>query len=126
MLCFGLFFMFLGVLFFFDKALLALGNLLFLSAFPLLIGFGRTFKFFNPIGKSAEKIKGIACFFLGIVLVIVGWPMIGICVEAYGIIKLFGSFFPIVVRSIQSMLYGMFGWESSLLNKIGGIKESGV
>eukprot|EP00939_MAST-03C_sp_MAST-3C-sp1_P004648 g4648.t1 len=126
MLCFGIFFMFLGVIFFFDKALLALGNILFLCAFPMMIGFQRTLKFFNPIGKSTTKITGILCFFSGIFVVLWGWPVVGMLVECYGIVKLFGSFFPIMIRSIQTFIFGIFGWESTMLNKLGGIKESGV
>ena len=126
MLCFGILFMFLGVLFFFDKALLALGNMLFLCAFPMMIGFTRTLKFFNPIGKSGAKIRGILCFFCGIGLVLFGWPVVGMIVEVYGIVKLFGTFFPIMVRSIQTFIFGIFGRESAMLNKLGGIKESGV
>jgi hypothetical protein len=126
MLCFGILFMFLGVIFFFDKALLALGNILFLGAFPLMIGFSRTLKFFNPWKKGTEKLKGIVCFFCGILLVLFGWPMVGILVEAYGIFKLFGSFFPIMIKSIQGFISSIFGTESSLLRKMGGIKESGV
>ena len=44
----------------------------------------------------------------------------------YGIFKLFGSFFPIMIKSIQGFISSIFGTESSLLRKMGGIKESGV
>jgi hypothetical protein len=110
-----------------------------------MIGFSRTLKFFNPWKKGTEKLKGIICFFCGILLVLFGWPMIGILVEAYvafvlsyhththtqtknryGIFKLFGSFFPIMIKSIQGFISSLFGTESSLLRKMGGIKESGV
>ena len=110
-----------------------------------MIGFSRTLKFFNPWKKGTEKLKGIICFFCGILLVLFGWPMIGILVEAYvllhitrkptidkhtqnryGIFKLFGSFFPIMIKSIQGFISSIFGTESSLLRKMGGIKESGV
>ena len=52
------------------------------QAFPLMIG-SRTTKFFNPWKKGTEKLKGIICFFCGILLVLFGWPMVGILVEAY-------------------------------------------
>jgi hypothetical protein len=41
LLGFGSFMMLMGIVFFFDRGLLALGNLMFLSAFPFLIGFSR-------------------------------------------------------------------------------------
>ncbi|KAJ9090748.1 hypothetical protein QFC20_007825 [Naganishia adeliensis] len=59
---FGMFFMFLGVVLFFDGALLALGNILFISGLPLLIGPTKTFYFFS----RRQKLRGTVCFFGGV------------------------------------------------------------
>jgi hypothetical protein len=50
-----------GIILFFDGPLLALGNILFLSGLPLIIGPTRTFYFFS----RKEKWRGTVCFFLG-------------------------------------------------------------
>jgi len=78
----GLVFMGLGVMFVFDRALLALGNVAFLASFPFLIGVQKSLNLFNPMARGA-KWKGIVAFVGGIFLVLVGWPFTGICVEAY-------------------------------------------
>ncbi|BAH94816.1 Os10g0337600 [Oryza sativa Japonica Group] len=44
---FGVFFSFLGIIFFFDKGLLAMGNILFLSGLGLTIGLKSTLQFFT-------------------------------------------------------------------------------
>ena len=49
----GSFFMFMGVIFFFDRGLLALGNLMFLSAFPFLIGVARYIHLYKPTNAAA-------------------------------------------------------------------------
>ena len=64
-------FLFLGMLLFFDKALLAMGNILFLSGVLFIIGARKTFRFFF----QARKAKGTACFMGGIALVLIGWPV---------------------------------------------------
>jgi hypothetical protein len=43
---FGVFFSFLGIVFVFDKGLLAMGNILFISGVSLTIGFKSTMQFF--------------------------------------------------------------------------------
>ncbi|KAL1500526.1 hypothetical protein AB1Y20_013182 [Prymnesium parvum] len=95
----GLLFMLLGVLMFFDKGLLAMGNILFLSGVVMIIGAKKTFKFFF----QKRKAKGTACFLGGILLVLYGWAMIGIFVEGFGFLNLFGDFFPIALGFLRNM-----------------------
>ncbi|OAE26286.1 hypothetical protein AXG93_3040s1030 [Marchantia polymorpha subsp. ruderalis] len=63
---FGVLFSFLGIIFFFDKGLLAMGN-------------------------------GSISFLVGFCLVLLGWAILGMIVEAYGFIVLFSGFWPTVV-----------------------------
>ena len=83
---FGLFFLFFGVMMMFDRALLAFGNLLFVTGVALVIGMQKTMAFFF----QARKIKGTTCFFTGIVIVLWGWTIIGMIIEVFGFINLFG------------------------------------
>merc|ERR1711970_1037330 len=55
---FGLFFMFMGVMFFFDRSLLAMGNILFLSGVTLLVGVSNAFNFFF----TGTRLPGSLCF----------------------------------------------------------------
>lgn len=93
----GCVFLFLGCLFFFDSALLALGDVLFLTGLVLTIGLGRTVRFFS----RPERMRGIIAFFGGVFLVMVRWPVIGMALQLYGLVYLFGQFFPIAAQSMK-------------------------
>ncbi|KZS13682.1 vesicle transport protein GOT1B [Daphnia magna] len=95
----GVAFIFLGILLFFDKGLLAIGNLLFLSGLAFIIGMKKTIFFFF----QRSKIKASSFFFLGIVIVFLGWPIIGMIAELYGFVLLFGGFLPNVVYYIRRL-----------------------
>ncbi|KAF9174255.1 Golgi Transport [Mortierella sp. AD010] len=96
---FGLFFMLMGVMMFFDGGLLAIGNILFLAGVTLVIGTQRTVVFF----ARPQKIRGTICFFSGIFLVFIKWPIIGVIVEFFGFINLFGDFFPEIVGVLRRL-----------------------
>lgn len=91
--------MFLGVVLFFDGGLLAIGNILFLSGLLLIIGLVRTLNFFS----RKEKIRGTFAFLGGIILVFMKYPFIGMTIEAFGFINLFGDFFPVVVGFLRKL-----------------------
>ena len=75
---FGALFFFLGMLFFFDSALLAMGNVLFLSGVALTIGPMRAGKFFI----RPKNVKGSASFLGGLLLVVVlRWCIVGMALE---------------------------------------------
>ncbi|KAH8996409.1 Got1-domain-containing protein [Lactarius hatsudake] len=96
---FGALFMLLGVVLFFDGALLALGNILFLGGLFLIIGPQKTFYFF----ARRNKLRGTACFLGGILLVFLKWPTVGVLVEMFGFLNLFGDFFPVILTFLRQL-----------------------
>ena len=81
----GFFFVF-GLILFFDRALLAMGNILFLIGITLLLGPQRTFAFF----ARRSKWRGTLAFWAGVLLILMRWPLVGFAVEMFGIFVLFG------------------------------------
>lgn len=104
---FGVFFLFFGMMLFFDKALLAIGNvsinyldavimssdsqlwlfvqILFVTGLSFVIGLERTFRFFF----QRHKFKATSFFLGGVFVVLVGWPIVGVVLEIYGFFLLF-------------------------------------
>ncbi|XP_020581259.1 vesicle transport protein GOT1-like isoform X2 [Phalaenopsis equestris] len=101
---FGVFFSFLGIIFFFDKGLLAMGNILFLAGLMLTIGLKSTMQFF----VKPKNYKGTASFGSGLFLILVGWPFFGMILEAYGFIVLFRGFWPTAAVFLQRL--PIVGW----------------
>lgn len=93
----GLLFLFLGVIFLFDSAMLALGDILFLTGLTMTIGVSRTLRFFS----RRDRIRGIISFFVGVFLVMIRWPVFGMILQFYGLVYLFGQFFPIAAQSMR-------------------------
>ncbi|KAI1882287.1 hypothetical protein AGOR_G00249120 [Albula goreensis] len=82
---------------FFDKALLAIGNILFVVGLSFVIGLERTFRFFF----QKHKMKATSFFLGGVFVVLIGWPMVGMVLEIYGFFLLFRGFFPVVIGFIR-------------------------
>ena len=95
----GFTFLFLGIIFLFDSTLLALGDILFLTGLTLTIGVSRTVRFFS----RKDRIRGIISFFGGVALVLFRWPMVGMTMQIYGFVYLFGQFFPIAAASLKDV-----------------------
>lgn len=84
---------------FFDRALLALGNILFLLGVLLIIGPEKTYVFFSRESKR----RGSFLLFSGVILILMKWTFIGFMVESLGIVGLFGDFFGIIVQFLRSL-----------------------
>ena len=93
----GCCFLFLGCLFLFDSAMLALGDIMFLSGLTLTIGVSRTIRFF----ARPDRLRGVIAFFGGVALVMFRWGIIGMILQFYGLVILFGQFFPIAAQSMK-------------------------
>lgn len=101
---FGIFFSFLGIIFFFDKGLLAMGNILFISGVMLTIGLRSTMQFFT----KPKNYKGTVSFGVGFFLVLIGWAVIGMILETYGFLVLFSGFWPTLAVFMQRI--PILGW----------------
>ncbi|PIA17474.1 Got1-domain-containing protein [Coemansia reversa NRRL 1564] len=99
MTAFGLALIGLGVVLFFDAGLIAIGNILFLAGMSMIIGVQKTVFFFT----RRDKLRGSIAFFAGFVLVLVKWPIVGILIEAFGFLNLFGDFFPVAINFLRSL-----------------------
>ena len=99
----GLLFVFLGCMLLFDRTLLTIGNVLFLSGLCVTMGLSRTMRFFKK--KAGDRgLRGVACFAAGVALVLFfRWPIVGIILEGFGFINLFGNFFPIALAAMRTM-----------------------
>ncbi|KAJ2082156.1 Golgi Transport [Coemansia sp. RSA 988] len=99
MTAFGLALIGLGVVLFFDAGLIAIGNILFLAGMSMIIGIQKTVFFFT----RRDKLRGSIAFFAGFILVLVKWPIVGILIEAFGFLNLFGDFFPVAINFLRSL-----------------------
>lgn len=84
---------------FFDSALLAMGNILFIIGLVLIIGPQRTITFFT----RPQKMRGTICFLFGILLILSKRSFIGFILESFGILGLFGDFFGTIVQFLRSV-----------------------
>jgi hypothetical protein len=89
----------LGITLFFNKTLMRLGNLLFVCGIPLMIGPGRTLGYF----LQPKKARATGCLVFGIFLVLVGHPVIGILLEIFGLLNLFGNMFPVLMIMAKNL-----------------------
>lgn len=102
-----------------------MGDILFLIGLTLTIGVSRTTRFFSRRDRlvrflhryhsplnSFSSISRCTCydcqrgniaFFGGILLVMMRWPIIGMICQIYGLIYLFGQFFPIAANAMRDM-----------------------
>ncbi|KAF4621335.1 hypothetical protein D9613_000549 [Agrocybe pediades] len=123
---FGALFMFLGVMLFFDAALLALGNILFVSGLTLIIGPQKTFYFF----ARKQKLRGTVCFIGGILLVFFKRPFIGMVIETFGFLNLFGDFFPVVITFLRQLPFIgtvlSMPYISTVVDRVAGSRTSAV
>ena len=87
---FSVFSLFVGIILFIERALLAIVNILFITGLSFAIGLERTFRF------SCHRNKGRATsFFVGCVCgVLMGWPIIGVLFETYGFFLLYRGYTP--------------------------------
>ncbi|XP_021888592.1 vesicle transport protein GOT1 [Carica papaya] len=104
LLGFGFFFSILGVILFFDRGLLALGNIFCLTAVAILLGWQSTWTLFT----SRKNYKGTVSFLFGLFFIFVRWPVVGIIFEVYGCVVLFGGFWPSVKMFLNQIPF--VGW----------------
>jgi Got1/Sft2-like family len=50
-----------------------------------------------------DRIRATICFFLGIALVVMRWGLIGMALEGFGFLNLFGNFLPTVLTVARQL-----------------------
>ena len=62
-------------------------------------GVQKTVAFFG----QRKRWRAGGCFGLGVALVMFRWVKVGILIEAFGILNLFGDFFPVIVAFLRQL-----------------------
>mmetsp|Transcript_26700 Transcript_26700/g.38176 ORF Transcript_26700/g.38176 Transcript_26700/m.38176 type:complete len:235 (+) Transcript_26700:2377-3081(+) len=89
----------MGIMLFFEGNLMRIGNICFIAGIFLLIGPSRVSGYFlNESRLQATTISGI-----GVLLVLFGKPKIGILIEIFGLLNLFGNMFPLLLALGKKM-----------------------
>ncbi|KAH6772869.1 hypothetical protein C2S52_004298 [Perilla frutescens var. hirtella] len=96
---FGFIFTLIGVMLFFDKGFLAIGNILLLSGFILTAGLSSSMLFF----LKPKNYKGTILLVLGFFLVVTGCPMSGLFLETCGFIFLFRELWPTIANFLRRL-----------------------
>ena len=89
----------LGISLFLNKALLRLGNLLFITSVVVTMGLSRTAAFF----LKPKNLRATVCLGIGIVLVVIGSPVFRMILEVFGLLNLFGNMFPVIMAVAKTM-----------------------
>jgi hypothetical protein len=75
-------------------------QILFIAGLACVIGLERTFRFFF----QKHKVKASVAFFGGIIIVLLGWPLVGMLAETYGFVLLFRYVVSAFYCQVQSFL----------------------
>mmetsp|Transcript_33912 Transcript_33912/g.34544 ORF Transcript_33912/g.34544 Transcript_33912/m.34544 type:complete len:212 (+) Transcript_33912:175-810(+) len=90
---------FLGILLFFEGNLLRLGNICMILGIPLLVGIDRIRSYF----LQSSRMQATIILAIGILLVFIGKPRLGIICEIFGLLNLFGNMFPVLLAMGRSL-----------------------
>ncbi|CAI2378899.1 unnamed protein product [Moneuplotes crassus] len=108
----------LSLLFMLDRAFLVMANMAFIAGFVMLIGVWGTLQFF----MRRTKIKGSIIYFIGFVMIIMGFPfftLTGFILQIYGVFLLFRSFIKTIFAYMQTMpVIGGFLRKSTAIHKL--------
>ncbi|AFZ80981.1 Got1-like family member protein [Theileria equi strain WA] len=92
----GSFVGFLGFLFFFDRILLSISNVVLISGFYFLLGSNKFVSFFLNRNK-----RGTLVFLTGFLAILVNRTLVGLAVQTGGLYLLFEAFIPNVVSYVK-------------------------
>lgn len=87
-----------------------------------MLGPGRTIGYF----LQPQKARATGCLGCGIFLVFVGHPVIGILLEIFGLLNLFGNMFPLVMMMAKNLpvVGGLFGGNNNNNGSRGAKRKS--
>lgn len=71
---------------------------MFLAGLSFIIGFFKTFSFFFQV----NRLKGSIAFFAGILVLLLGHPIVGVIIELVGFYMLFKGFLPTALQYLTS------------------------
>ncbi|KAJ1432612.1 hypothetical protein B484DRAFT_327244 [Ochromonadaceae sp. CCMP2298] len=89
----GLLLTFMGMMLFFEGNLLRLGNICIIAGIFMLIGPTRVSGFFLKESRMQATIITV----VGVLLVFWGKPKLGLIIEIFGLLNLFGNMFPMLL-----------------------------